>query len=526
MRISWLALLAVPGLGCAVDGGNGAVKARVSAGADDLQTLAAAQFGACPADLAARYPQLTCATIQVPLDYAHPEGETISLLVSKAPATNPAKRRGVLLVNRGGPGLDGTGMAGSRSRALPAVAEYYDFIGFDPRGVNHSTPLHCTDPSFWNDPQPDPDSLGARQQNWDKQAAYSQACANSVGKYLPYMSTETHARDMESIRRALGEDKISFFGISWGTYLGAVYAQLFPEHVSHMILAGNVDPTPSGIWYQAFRSQDQAVQNRLYDWFHWIARYDQVFHLGIKEDEVMDAFYGALAQIRANPHGVLGPQEFINVTWNTMYLPYNWIDLAQAVSDFLGKHDDSGLVAQVGDGVATAADENNNAAFRAVLCNEGTYPLDRSVWESDAAQDATTAPLGSWFNMWSIASCQNWSAPRRTPVTITGQGLPPILMFNTLGDPATPYSGALKMHAALPSSLLVTVRAGHHGGWGYPGLEDTDQAMQIGFDYLNDDLLPAGDITIAGAEPPDPTQPSLRAMTAEVRQERTGREHF
>ncbi|HWL89511.1 MAG TPA: alpha/beta fold hydrolase [Polyangiaceae bacterium] len=222
------------------------------------------QFGACPPEVAGPYPNLTCATLQVPLDYDQPSGEKITLTISKAAATNPAKRRGVALLNRGGPGLNGLATAGARANALPAVNADYDIIGFDPRGVGHSTPISCTDASFFNHPVPDPDSPATRDLNWKRSAEYAQACADNAGKYLPYMSMENYARDMDSIRVALGESKISYIGFSWGTYLGAVYSQLFPDKVAHMLFAGNMDPTPSKIFYQQILDQDQPAVARQY----------------------------------------------------------------------------------------------------------------------------------------------------------------------------------------------------------------------------------------------------------------------
>ena len=215
---------------------------------------------------------LQCASLQVPLDYSHPDGRKITLALSRVPATAPAgQRQGVLLVNPGGPGGPGRNLAATVAQGLNrSVASEYDIIGFDTRGTGASVPaLHC-DPSFFSRARPDyiPTSAAEEQENIDRAKAYAADCEKKYGWMLPYMTTENIARDMDSIRAALGQQKISYFAYSYGTYIGQVYATLFPHRVRRMVLDSTVDPT--GAWWtdnieQYYQRETNPMPRRPFD---------------------------------------------------------------------------------------------------------------------------------------------------------------------------------------------------------------------------------------------------------------------
>ena len=217
--------------------------------------------------------QLQCASLRVPLDYGRPDGAKITLALSEVPATAPAgKRQGILLVNPGGPGASGLNMAAYVASGLtPAVASEYDIIGFDTRGVGSSVPAISCDPSFFAGVRPDyiPATRAAEQVQVSRAKAYAASCGRKYGRLLPYLTTENIARDMDSIRAALGQQKLSYFGYSYGTYIGQVYATLFPGRVRRMVLDSIVDPT--GVWYADNISQDYAFEGRLKAFFAWVA---------------------------------------------------------------------------------------------------------------------------------------------------------------------------------------------------------------------------------------------------------------
>src|SRR5262249_37226590 len=205
---------------------------------------------------------LECATLAVPLDYRHPAGRKITLALSMARATAPPdQRQGDLLVNPGGPGGSGRLLAAQVSFGLDhSVGAAYNVIGFDPRGVGASVPaLHC-DPSFFDGVQPDyiPASQAAEQVLIGRAKAYAADCERRYGWLLPFMTTKDSARDMDSIRAALGQQKISYLGYSYGTYLGQVYATMFGNRVRRMVLDSVVNPRDA--WYANNISQDYAFE--------------------------------------------------------------------------------------------------------------------------------------------------------------------------------------------------------------------------------------------------------------------------
>ena len=216
---------------------------------------------------------MRCASLQVPVNYANPGGRKITLALSEIRATAPAaEQQGVLLVNPGGPGAPGRSMAATTAAGLPAnVAAKYTVVGFDTRGVGASVPALSCDPSFFSRPRPGyvPANPAAEQVLIDRARAYAAGCERRFGWLLPYMTTKDLARDMDSIRAALGQQQISYYGVSYGTYLGQVYASMFPQRIRRMVLDSVVDP--AGAWYADNIAQDYAFQGRL----HRVLRLDR-----------------------------------------------------------------------------------------------------------------------------------------------------------------------------------------------------------------------------------------------------------
>ncbi|MFC7340134.1 alpha/beta hydrolase [Saccharopolyspora griseoalba] len=473
------------------------------------------EFGPCPEDIAGPYPQMRCAELSVPLDYADPGGEQIELLVSKLPARKPESRRGSLLVNPGGPGGPGVAFAGGLASQLPApVRDSYDLIGFDTRNSGHSQPITCADPEkYWRTPLPDPDSPAAREANWQRAAQYAAGCQERAGKYLPHLTTPNNARDVDRIRAALGEQRISFLGYSYGTYLGAVYGEMFGRHVDRMILDSSVNPDPSEIWYGNNLAQDVAAQRRLEDFYGWVAQHHDHFGLGTEPAQVRAAWEGVRDGLRRAPRGPLGPAEFLDITFDALYSDSRWQPLAKAIAQVRLRGEDQKLVGMVER--KDAAAETSNAIYTAVECADAPWPRSKAWWERDSARMAAEHPFAAWYNSWTVAPCRTWPAPSQQPMRITGTGLPPVLMFNSEHDAATPYRGAQEMHRSLPSSVLVTEKdAGEHGVWALAG---NDAADRIGTAYLLDGELPAGDVAVPGHPLPDPGAREERTRTVELR---------
>ncbi|MGE5292366.1 MAG: alpha/beta hydrolase [Micromonosporaceae bacterium] len=413
---------------------------------------------------------MQCASLSVPLDYRNPGGRKITLALSRILATAPAsQQQGVLLVNPGGPGGSGLSLAGAVANGLnPSVASEYDIIGFDPRGVGSSTPaLHC-DRSFFAGVRPDyiPRTLHDEQVMQARAKAYAASCQKNNGWLLPYMTTQNVARDMESIRVALGQQKINYFAYSYGTYLGEVYATLFPNRVRRMALDSVVDPT--GVWYQDNIDQDYAFQGRMTAFFAWVASHDSLYHLGATTADVRQSWYRARANLAAHPitgasGPLIGPDEFDDTFLQGGYLDALWPGLATALQAYLQDGDGSQMISQYR--AFGAQNENEFAVYNAVQCADVAWPRDWARWDRDTRVVYSKAPFQAWDNAWFNAACAYWPVKGpATPMQIKGNGLPGILMIQGTLDAATPYAGAQEAHRLLPTARMVVVKGGGNHG--------------------------------------------------------------
>ncbi|MFI2641032.1 alpha/beta hydrolase [Streptomyces sp. NPDC018610] len=466
----------VPGGTRAVPGGAAELRGTVVAAA--RARAAGVDFGACPG--AENLPgAIECGTVSVPLDYARPDGERIRLAVSRVRATRKdprdgrraVPRQGALVFNPGGPGADGT--AFPLIGLLPEwkrVAAAYDLVGYAPRGVGRSGRLSCEDPKdFLKAPTSAPahPSDAYKKQRVAEAKAYARGCARRAGTALRHYTSLDNARDLDVLRAALGERRLTFMGASYGTYFGALYATLFPSHVRRMVFDSAVDPDPDRVWYRNNMGQSAAFEGRWTDFKEWAARHDGAYGLGRTADAVQASYEKARERLAAKPAGgVVGPGQLHAAFLNTGYYDDFWPGGAEALSAFL-KGDAKPLVkmaAPVREGAADA--ENGAAVYTAVECNDAPWPTDFAVWDRDNTRLARMAPFETWGNVWTNLPCAYWPAPRQRPLDVrTGPGeLPPTLVLAAERDAATPYGGALELHRRLAGSALVTERdAGAHG---------------------------------------------------------------
>ncbi len=250
------------------------------------------QWHAC-AGLAAEYGIHDCTMLSVPLNYADPGGRHISLALDMVPATAPPQPAAGDPAGQPRRPRCQRAVRGRRVLAhglSPSVARDYDIVGFDPRGVGSSVPVLSCDPGFFSGPRPNyiPASAAAEQVLIARAKTYADDCEQKFGWLLPYMTTENVARDLDSIRAAFGVAKINYFGFSYGTYLGQVYATLFPSRLRRMVLDSTVDPT--GVWYTDNVDQDYAFQGRIDAFYAWVARYDSTYNLGSTAAQVQAAY--------------------------------------------------------------------------------------------------------------------------------------------------------------------------------------------------------------------------------------------
>ena len=449
-----------------------------------------------------------CTTLSVPVDYAKPGGRRISLALDMIPATAPkSQQQGILLVNPGGPGGSGLSLAAEVAQGLsPDVAAQYDIVGFDPRGVGSSVPALSCDPGFFAGPRPNyiPANPAAEQVLISRAKTYAADCGKRFGWLLPHMTTQDTARDMDAIRAAFGVSKINYFAFSYGTYLGQVYATLFPDRVRRMVLDSVVDPT--GVWYADNVDQDYAFQGRMEAFFAWVAKYDETYHLGSTAAQVQAAWYRARNQLLAHPvNGTIGADEFDDTFLQGGYLDELWPGFAQALSSYLNEGQAGDLISQY-QGYGKQG-ENEFAVYNAVQCSDVGWPRNWSFWTSDTERIYAKAPFQAWDNAWFNAACAFWpvTGPAK-PLQIKGAGLPGILMLQGTLDPATPYAGAQDAHKLLPSARIVVVKGGGNHG---QSMEQPSNSCVQGYlnAYLATGALPSTPGTVSATCPavPAPT---------------------
>ncbi|MCG5211663.1 alpha/beta hydrolase [Streptosporangium sp. KLBMP 9127] len=415
--------------------------------------------------------RVECTSVRVPLDYREPYGQTITLALNRVRGTvsRDHNHLGVLLVNPGGPGASGRALAKHVADTLPdGLANRFDVIGFDPRGVGDSVPaLTCVDAEkLYAAPRLDhvPRTTTAERTLADRARGYATACGNRWSWMLPHLTTENSARDIDSIRRALGEERVSYLGYSYGSYLGAVYATLFPNRVKRLVLDSVVDP--KGDWYASNIAQNHSFERRHRDFLAWTARHNNVYRLGRDQTKVRFAWNSMRDRLGARPaEGTVGPSELDDTFTAGGYSDTIWPQLAQAFSDYVRRGQTKGLLAAYQQhGRLGASDENGYAVYLGVQCGDSPWPRDWARWHADMAASHTRSPFMTWPNAWYNAPCAFWPRRGGTPVRVTGdRRLPPILMLQAERDAATPREGALRMRQALGSASLVVEPGGNHG---------------------------------------------------------------
>ncbi|PWI20042.1 aminopeptidase [Streptomyces sp. Act143] len=466
----------------------------------------------CPADWGLEKP-IQCGWVTVPLDYAKPYGKQIKLAVDRIGNTGtPAERQGALVYNPGGPGASGLRFPRRVTTKAPVwvnTSKAYDFVGFDPRGVGHSAPISCIDPQeFVKAPKMDPvpDSEADKRAQRKLAREYAEGCYERSGEMLPHMTTPNSARDLDVIRAALGEKKLNFLGVSYGTYFGAVYGTLFPGHVRRMVVDSVVNPSREKIWYEANLDQDVAFEKRWNDWQDWVAANDAAFHLGTTRAEVQAKWLELRATAKKSPiGGVVGPAELIGFFQSAPYYDSAWVSTATVLSKYFAGDTQAVVDAaapDLSDTAGNASSENGNAVYTAVECTDAKWPTSWQKWDRDNTRLHKDYPFLTWANAWMNLPCATWPVKQQTPVDVkTGKGLPGVLIVQSERDAATPYGGAVELHKRFKGSRLITEKdAGSHGVTGLvnPCINERVDA------YLLSGKLDAADVTCGPHATPKP----------------------
>ncbi|MEU9667627.1 alpha/beta hydrolase [Streptomyces bobili] len=466
----------------------------------------------CPADWGLEKP-IQCGYVTVPLDYAKPYGKQIKIAVDRIGNTGTKEeRQGALVYNPGGPGGSGLRFPRRVTTKAPVwanIAKAYDFVGFDPRGVGHSAPISCVDPQEFvkapkADPVPDTEADKRAQRKLARE--YAEGCYERSGDMLPYMTTPNTVRDLDVIRAALGEKKLNFLGVSYGTYLGAVYGTLFPGHVRRMVVDSVVNPSREKIWYEANLDQDVAFEGRWKDWQDWVAANDATFHLGTTRAAVQAKWLELRATAKKSPlGGVVGPAELISFFQSAPYYDSSWVPVATVFSKYVAGDTQALIDAaapDLADTAGNASSENGNAVYTAVECADAKWPTSWTKWDRDNTRLHKDHPFMTWANAWMNLPCATWPVKQQTPVNVKShKNLPPVLIVQAERDAATPYGGAVELHDRFKGSRLITEKdAGSHG---VTSLANSCVNTRVDA-YLLTGKLDAADVTCAPHATPKP----------------------
>ncbi len=440
-----------------------------------------------------------CADVTVPLDYTRPTGRTITVAIARSRGSDTAHRIGSMIINLGGPAspvLDSIPLARA---AMGSTGERFDLIGMDPRFAGRSTPVDCHWPAYWL-----PRSAGAGRAGSDAMVSLSRDLAGRCGRkeqeLLRHASTANMARDMDTIRAALGEPRLSYLGYSQGSYLGAVYTRLFPRQAGRIVLDSAVNPALPGV--RGLRDTGPGREAQLREWATWAAARDADHHLGVTADAVLGTvrrIYAASARrpLTVGPYAVddtLVPALIVTPlsddTENGKLADVVRV-LARAADGMPVEPTEemATTLASLVDGVGSAT----HTAQTAILCGDAAVPRDPEVYWRDVQRHRASSPLFEPLAR-TITPCAFWpDAPTKRPVDVRNDT--PVLIVQAEKDVNSQLPGARALHRALSGSrMIVLAGARTHGVYLFRGASCVDEAVD---GYLRSGHLPATDLTCA-----------------------------
>ncbi|MFD7321934.1 alpha/beta hydrolase [Streptomyces sp. NPDC059875] len=440
-----------------------------------------------------------CATLSVPLDYSDPDGRQVPLAVSRIRSTSPEARRGALAVIPGGPGSSGVQRLSQKGAALTKeLGGAYDLVAMDPRGVGGSVKASCgldEDDRWMVNLRSWPGADGSIDENVERSRRIAETCLRNGGDELRSMTSANQARDLDRFRQALGEEKLSAWGVSYGTYVGAVYAQKYPQHTDRWVLDSSSDPNPKLVAQGWMRYMAQGAEDRFPDFAAWAAHPDRAkegLRLAERPADVRSSILDLAARLDREPKESTTPgvpltgNVLRQALQNALYADTSFAGFAQLVVAAQNP-----TAKPVLPGMLAAPLPDTDAAITVgVICNDvkwsGSVHSYRRAVTVDRARHPLTAGLPA-----NITPCSFWKAPEEKPTRITSEGPSNILMIQSLRDPSTPYAAGLKMRAALGErARLVTVDQGGHGMYLGNGNACGNRAVT---EFLRTGVRPASD---------------------------------
>lgn len=416
----------------------------------------------------------SCAHVWVPLDYKDPGGQAITLALKRAPATDPGQRRGSLFINPGGPGGSGVDYL-DYVNLDPSVTKVYDVIGFDPRGVARSTPVECLSDSdldayVASDPTPDdPAEIQDFQNTWTH---YTTGCQQHSGPLLAHVSTIEVARDLDILRALVGDKKLNYFGASYGTYIGATYAALFPKNVDRMVLDGAVDPQADP--HTTELAQAAGFDQALTSYLKYCVGQGSC-PLGNSVDAARQRLIQLFKDLDTSPlptssgRKVTEGLAFLGVIV-PLYSRDSWSYETTALNEALNGSGDTLLLLsdlytnRQPDGTYK---DNSIEVQSPVNCLDHPEHESLSQIEAGASEFVKKSPTFGAAATWWPYACSNWPVKASEPQPdYSAKGAPPIVVVGTTRDPATPYQQAVNLANELDSGVLLSRNGDGHTAYG------------------------------------------------------------
>ena len=443
---------------------------------------------------------LGCATATAPLDWEHPADGEIELALVRHVATGD--RIGSLLVNPGGPGGSGYEfIADSLDYAVgQPLQERFDVVGFDPRGVGRSSAVACYDAAQMDDYLYGIVPAERGSDEWvdlvgSAAADFGQACSENTGDLLAQVDTVSAARDLDLLRAILGDEQLNYLGYSYGTFLGATYADLYPERVGRLVLDGAIDPSAGDT--EVTQAQAVGFENALRAYLEdCLTGADCPFDGPV--DASMDEVGRLLASVDASPlrgtdGRMVGADTLLTAIIYPLYSAESWPYLSQMFESVMFGEADVAL--SFADGYNGRNEDgtyrdNSTEAFRSVNCLDYAYQSDVAIMREKAAAIAASAPIiGPYFGYGDL-SCVNWPYQGdRDRAEIHAEGAAPIMVVGTTGDPATPYEWAVALADQLDSGVLVS-----YDGEGHTAYNKSNACVDDAVEsYLIEGTVPASD---------------------------------
>ncbi|MEU5367308.1 alpha/beta hydrolase [Streptomyces sp. NPDC005925] len=470
-------LLPALAAGCAGEDGGGADLPRQELGWKDCPAPSREQGGGDSPSPLPGGGTWQCATMKAPLDWDRPKGDTIDLALIRAKASGDSDRRiGSLFFNFGGPGVSGVAGLPAFGADYAKLRTRYDLVGFDPRGVGRSTPVRCQ-----NDQQLDayyqqdatPDDSAERNALLDDTKEFNEACEKNSKKLLPHVRTTDAARDLDLMRQVLGDDTLHYFGFSYGTELGGVYAHLFPKKVGRAVFDAVVDPTQTP--EQGSLGQAKGFQLALDNYAEDCVSRVEDCPVGDTVKDVENRIKTLLKDLDRKPLRGVFPRELTQTAATSgiaqaLYSKNFWEYLTEGL---LLAYDGDGQVLMLLSDMLNGRDENGeysniNAANVAISCadDKPRYSPMHVTRELPGFR-AASGVFGDYL-AWGMVSCAGWPVPGAADrPDVSAPGSAPILVIGNTGDPATPYEGARRMAQALGKGVGVelTYKGQGHGAY-------------------------------------------------------------